>query len=83
MVKWFIHQNLSEDENNTTLNSPRRNFFTSPLDVFTGLNTNAVWNVGVHIEYRSNTINGLNLLTPFEFNDRHNKEWDLHELLQL
>lgn len=38
--------------------------------MFTGLNTNAVWNVGVHIEYRSNTINGLNLLAPFAFKDR-------------
>ena len=72
-IKWFNNlytETLSIDENNTTLNSPRKNFFTSSLDVFTGLNINAVWNVGVHIEYRSNTINGLNLLAPFAFKDR-------------
>jgi hypothetical protein len=72
-VKWFNNlytETLSINDKKETLSSPRRNFFTSSLDVFTGLNAVAIWNVGVHLEYRSNTIDGLDLLAPFSFKER-------------
>lgn len=72
-VKWFNNlytETISVNDKKETLNSPRRNFFTSSLDVFTGLNAAAIWNVGVHLEYRSNTIDGLDLLAPFSFKER-------------
>ena len=72
-VKWFNNlytETLSINDKKETLSSPRRNFFTSSLDVFTGLNAAAIWNLGVHLEYRSNTIEGLDLLAPFSFKER-------------
>jgi hypothetical protein len=72
-VKWFNNlytETISVNDKKETLNSPRRNFFTSSLDVFTGLNAAAIWNVVVHLEYRSNTIDGMDLLAPFSFKER-------------
>jgi hypothetical protein len=71
-IKWFNNlytEVLSVNEKKQTINSPRKNFFTSSLDVFTGLSASAKWNVGFHLEYRSNTINGLGVLNPFQFKE--------------
>jgi len=45
----------------------RKNFFSSSLDVFTGVNDSKTINVGLSIEYRSDTINGMDALSVFEF----------------
>lgn len=71
-IKWFNNlytEVLSIDEKKQTINRPRQNFFTSSLDIFTGLSASALWNVGVLPQYRSNTINGLGVLKPFAFEE--------------
>ena len=71
-IKWFNNlytEVLSVNEKNQTLNIPRKNFFTSSLDVFTGLSASAKWNIGVHLEYRSNTFNDLGVFKPFRFKE--------------
>ena len=69
-IKWFnnLYTEVKEvDKNGTLSDRPRRNFFTSSLDVFTGINDSKTINVGLSIEYRSNTINGMDALSVFEF----------------
>lgn len=71
-IKWFNNlytEVLSINEKKQTLNKPRQNFFTSSLDVFTGLSPAAFWNLGIHLEYRSNTSNGLGIFKPFTFKE--------------
>lgn len=72
-IKWFNNlytEVLSVDDKKQTLRKPRANFFTSSLDLFTGLSPDAVWNIGLQLQYRSNTINGLGVLEPFRLKDR-------------
>lgn len=47
----------------------RSNFFTTTLDVFTGISDNSRVNIGLLLEYRSNTINGKNATSVFSFSD--------------
>ena len=71
-VKWFNNlytETQGVNENGQKTNLPRQNFFTSSLDIFTGLSTSAFWNIGVHLEYRSNTTGGLSIFTPFRFQE--------------
>ncbi|WP_341221005.1 hypothetical protein [Polaribacter atrinae] len=43
----------------------RENYFTSTLDIFTGVSYNNRLNVGLLLEYRSNTINGKSATSVF------------------
>lgn len=73
-IKWFNNlytEVLSVDDKKQTIRKPRANFFTFSLDLFTGLSQDAVWNIGIQLQYRSNTINGLGVLEPFRLRDRH------------
>ena len=47
----------------------RQTFFTSTLEVFTGISDNNRINVGAIIEYRSNTLGGQSTFSPFNFED--------------
>ena len=48
---------------------PRQTFFTSTLEVFTGVSENKRVNLGVILEYRSNTLGGENTFSVFNFQD--------------
>ena len=77
-IKWFNNlytEVLSVNDKKETIRNPRTNFFTSSLDVFTGLGNEAKWNVGFHLQYRSNTINGLGTLEPFQFKKRQEQRY--------
>ncbi|MDX6746517.1 hypothetical protein SHK09_06920 [Polaribacter sp. PL03] len=55
--------------------SGRSNFFTTTLDVFTGVSDNNRLNVGLLLEYRSNTINGKNATSVFSLgNDANSRK---------
>ena len=72
-IKWFNNlytEVLSVDDKKQTIRKPIANFFTSSLDLFTGLSQDAVWNIGIQLQYRSNTLNGLGVLEPFRLRDR-------------
>ena len=69
-IKWFNNlytEVKRKDENGDKINFPRQNFFTSSLDIFTGVSSSNRLNIGVLLEYRSNTILGKNILAPFGF----------------
>lgn len=77
-IKFFNNlytQNKEADANGTSAKIPRANFFTSTLDIFTGVSENNRLNIGLLLEYRSNTINDRAATTVFGFkndvNSRH------------
>lgn len=76
-IKWFNNlytQTRGIDDQKNTITFPRQNFFTSTLDLFTGVSNSDRLNVGVLVEYRSNTINGKGILKPFSFaGEPHNR----------
>lgn len=69
-IKWFNNlytEVKGRDKHGNKTKFPRKNFFTSSLDVFTGVSSDNRLNVGLLLEYRSNTILGKNILAPFGF----------------
>jgi len=50
----------------------RETYFTSTLDIFTGISDNNRLNVGLLLEYRSNTNGGENATSVFSFKDNVN-----------
>lgn len=69
-IKWFNNlytetKRIDRQQNKTTV--PRQNFFTSSLDIFSGVSDSNRLNLGLLLEYRSNTINGKGILAPFAF----------------
>ncbi|MFY7670442.1 hypothetical protein ACOSP6_05090 [Tenacibaculum sp. MEBiC06402] len=72
-IKWF--NGLYTETKQTGPNSSdsreiaRQNFFTSTLEVFTGVSENNRINVGGIIEYRSNTFGGRQALSVFSLED--------------
>ncbi len=65
-IKWF--NNLyTETEDTFSGDIPRNVFFTSTLDIFTGVGENRRVNLGVLLEFRSNTIGGRGLFDFLSF----------------
>ncbi|NKI31665.1 hypothetical protein [Croceivirga thetidis] len=65
-IKWF--NNLyTETEDTFNGDIPRNVFFTSTLDVFTGVGDNKRVNLGVLLEFRSNTVGGRGLFDFLSF----------------
>lgn len=46
---------------------PRNTFFTSSVDIFTGISSNNKLNVGLLLEFRSNVIGGRDVFDVFKF----------------
>lgn len=65
-IKWF--NNLyTETEDTFSGDIPRNVFFTSTLDIFTGVGENRRVNLGLLLEFRSNTIGGRGLFDFLSF----------------
>ena len=71
-IKFFnglYTQTKKTDSGNNSTDIARENFFTSTLEVFTGISENSRFNVGAIIEFRSNTFNGRQALSVFSLED--------------
>lgn len=69
-IKFFnglYTQTKQTDAGSTAQTIPRQNFFTSTLEVFTGVSENNRISIGGILEYRSNTFNGRDALSVFSF----------------
>lgn len=66
-IKWFNNLYTQTRENNGTKNVdiPRSNFFTTSLEVFTGVSENKKFNAGFIAEYRSNSFAGESATSVF------------------
>lgn len=75
-IKWF--NNLytqtkgANSSGDVTKNLPRETYFTSSIDVFTGVSENSKLNVGLLIEMRSNAIGDRDALDVFKFDGETN-----------
>lgn len=72
-IKFFnglYTQTRQTDGGSTARNIPRENFFTSTLEVFSGVSENNRISLGAIVEYRSNTFNGRGALSVFNFDGR-------------
>ena len=69
-IMWFNNlytETKSINENKVITTIDRQNFFTASLDIFTGVSDNKRLNLGLLLEYRSNTNSGKTILAPFSF----------------
>lgn len=70
-IKWFNNlytQTKGANSNgDVTKNLPRETYFTSSIDVFTGVSMSNSFNVGLLAEVRSNVVNDRNALDVFSF----------------
>ncbi len=71
-VKWFNNlytETKFADGNGNSKSKARENYFTTSLDIFTGVSENSRLNVGLLFEYRSNTIGGRDALSVFSLDN--------------
>lgn len=65
-IKWF--NNLyTETEDTFSGDIPRQTFFTSTLEIYTGVGKNKRWNIGGILEFRSNVVDGRGALEVLKF----------------
>jgi hypothetical protein len=70
-IKFFngLYTETKGTFNGVKADKARENYFTSTLEVFTGVSDNNRLNVGLLLEYRSNTIGGKSATSVFNFSD--------------
>ncbi|WP_298900530.1 hypothetical protein [uncultured Psychroserpens sp.] len=66
-IKWFNNLYTQTESTFSNGEEPRQTFFTSTLDVFTGISEQSNFNVGLLLEFRSNVINDRSALDVFSF----------------
>lgn len=66
-LKWFNNLYTQTESTFTDGDEPRQTFFTSTLEVYTGVGSNKRWNVGAILEFRSNVIGDRGALEVFQF----------------
>lgn len=75
-IKWFNNLYTETKDlfgpNGDKQSIPRNTFFTSTVDVFTGVSDNNNFNVGLLLEFRSNVIGGRDALDVFKFDGEAN-----------
>ena len=73
-IKWFnnLYTETKQTFNGVKSDKLRETFFTSSLDVFTGVSNNDRLNIGLLIELRSNVIGGGDALDVFKFDGNSN-----------
>jgi hypothetical protein len=71
-IKWFhnLYTQTQEESNGITRDIPRSNFFTTSLEVFSGASDNRKVNLGVILEFRSNSIGGNSATSVFSFKNK-------------
>ena len=68
-IKWFnnLYTETKSTFNGVESDIDRNNFFTSSVDIFTGISNSNRVNIGLLLEFRSNAINGRDALDVFSF----------------
>ncbi|MBU3010877.1 transporter [Polaribacter vadi] len=70
-VKFFnnLYTETKATNNGVKTDKARETYFTSTVDIFTGISDNNRLNIGLLLEYRSNTINDKSATSVFSFAD--------------
>ena len=66
-IKWFNNLYTQTKSTFSDGREPRQTFFTSTIDVFTGVSNTNSFNVGLLLEFRSNVINDRSAFDVFSF----------------
>lgn len=66
-IKWFNNLYTQTESTFTEGREARQTFFTSTVDVFTGVSESSTFNVGLLLEFRSNVINDRYPHEVFQF----------------
>jgi hypothetical protein len=66
-IKWFNNLYTQTESTFSDDKEPRQTFFTSTIDIFTGVSENSRFNVGLLLEFRSNVVNNRKALDVFSF----------------
>ena len=68
-IKWFnnLYTETKSTFNGVESDIPRNTFFTSTVDIFTGISDSNRFNVGLLLEFRSNVVGGRDALDVFSF----------------
>lgn len=66
-IKWFNNLYTQTESTFSDGKEPRETFFTSTIDVFTGVSGSNRFNVGLLLEFRSNVIGNRDALDVFSF----------------
>ena len=66
-LKWFNNLYTQTESTFTDGEEPRQNFFTSTFEAYTGVGNNRRVNVGLILEFRSNTVADRGALEVFQF----------------
>ena len=74
-IKWFnnLYTQRRSNGNGKTVDVPRSNFFTTSLEIFTGVSENKKFNAGLIIELRSNSFGGQSATSVFNFKNELGK----------
>ena len=70
-IKFFnnLYTETKGTFNGVKADKARETYFTSTIDIFTGISDNNRLNIGLLLEYRSNTIGGKSATSVFSFSD--------------
>lgn len=71
-IKWFNNLYTQTESTFSNGKEPRETFFTSTIDVFTGVSDNNRFNIGLLVEIRSNVVRGRDALDVFKFDGESN-----------
>nr|WP_299387474.1 hypothetical protein [Allomuricauda sp.] len=66
-LKWFNNLYTQTESTFSEGTEPRQTFFTSTVEVYTGVGNNKRWNVGAILEFRSNVVANRGTLEVFQF----------------
>ena len=66
-LKWFNNLYTQTESTFTDGKEPRQTFFTSTLEIYTGVGNNKRWNIGAIFEFRSNVVADRDALDVFKF----------------
>lgn len=66
-IKWFNNLYTQTESTFSDGKEPRQTFFTSTIDIFTGVSESSRFNVGLLLEFRSNVVANRKALDVFSF----------------
>ena len=74
-VKWFnnLYTETRKEDKGNTFDIDRQNFFTTSLEIFTGITDSKKLNVGLIIDFRSNSFGGQIATSVFGFKNEFGK----------
>lgn len=74
-VKWFnnLYTQTQKEEKGEILTDPRSNYFTTSIEAFTGISESKKFNLGLIVEFRSNSTGGQDATSVFSFKNELGK----------